>query len=452
MNIIRKAKDAANKRSIDAYGRSVELAIANHLLETGTFPTDINSLTVEYTGKKVVCNIMNIKKDGGLYLSQCSVNNVEVKDSKEEDGYYHYGTRDLTNKEIIDMYASSIKNAIKDYYDKNNVYPTDISELTLDYTGEAVSCDVEIYGDGAIYMTKCSISGIEIKDDTADGYYHYGTKRVKLLPLLLSKTNDASVTSYTDGNNHEMYTFNHPATVQTEALTDYRYIGNTPNNYVTFNNELWRIIGVFTVEDENGNKEQKIKIVRNDAFTDIMQWSSSNKNDWTTATLKDYLNGDYYDNLDSISQSMITNAKYYLGGSNIADNTAEGYYEFERGNSVISGRDIYWVGKISLMYPSDYIYTYANGVDSTCYTNISNCSSSLKENGWIYNNNNNNGWLLSPDSNVSFRVFIIFNNGNAGNSGNAANYIFVRPTLYLLSSVNIDSGDGTEQSPYQLRL
>ena len=37
MNIIRKAKTAADKRSIDAYGRSIEIAIAGYLLDTGAF-------------------------------------------------------------------------------------------------------------------------------------------------------------------------------------------------------------------------------------------------------------------------------------------------------------------------------------------------------------------------------------------------------------------------------
>ena len=41
MNIIRKARISADKRSIDAYGRSIELAIAGYLLDTGSFPTDV---------------------------------------------------------------------------------------------------------------------------------------------------------------------------------------------------------------------------------------------------------------------------------------------------------------------------------------------------------------------------------------------------------------------------
>ena len=50
------------------------------------------------------------------------------------------------------------------------------------------------------------------------------------------------------------------------------------------------------------------------------------------------------------------------------------------------------------MYPSDYSYTYALGVDNTCYTSGDSCSSSSgKTNGWIYNTNSNSvQWLLSP--------------------------------------------------------
>ena len=458
MSIIRKTKINARKRSVDAYGRSVELAIASYLMDTGTFPTNeqLPNLQIEYSGSNVVCNVMQMKKNGGLYLSQCKVNGIDGKDNSTEDGYYHYGTRDLTNSETIEMYANSIKSAANDYHDKNNTYPTDISELTLDYTGEEVSCDVEIYGDGAIYMTKCSISGIEIKDDTEDGYYHYGTKREKLIPLLLSKTNDISITSYTDGNTHEMYTFSHPATEQTEALTDYRYIGNTPNNYVTFNNELWRIIGVFTVEDENGNKEERLKIVRNEKLPSKMSWNSNNVNEWPTATLNTYLNGEYYNGLDEMSKNMIADTKYYLGGSNKNNGGAETYYSWERGTAVYNGRSTSWNGKIALMYPSDYTYTYALEVDNLCYTSEfwNDCAgSSGRTNDWIYNTNSNSQqWLLSTYSGNNSYVLLIFQGGTLGNNYPAESLVSVRPSLYLVSNIRIDGGTGEESNPYNLKL
>ena len=47
MNIIRKARISADKRSIDAYGRGIELAIASYLMDNGDFPTSIGELTVD---------------------------------------------------------------------------------------------------------------------------------------------------------------------------------------------------------------------------------------------------------------------------------------------------------------------------------------------------------------------------------------------------------------------
>ena len=375
MSIIKKAKISARKRSVDAYGRSVELAIATYLLDTGTFPTNeqLPNLEVEYSGSTVVCNIMQMNENGGVYLSECSVNGKEVKDSSTEDGYYHYGS-------IVEPPA---------------------------------------------------------------------------VQSLLAKANPVTVANYADGNTGEMYTFEHPATTQTGALTDYRYIGASPNNYVTFNNELWRIIGVFTVDDGNGNQEQRIKIVRNEKLSSNMAWDSNNVNEWSTATLNTYLNGDYYNGLDDTSKSMIADTKYYLGGSSVYDNLrGEDYYNFERGTTVYSGKSTSWNGKIALMYPSDYSYTYALGVDNTCYTDGYDCDgSSGKTKGWIYNTNSNTyQWLLSPYSDVSSGAFYLSGSGYVNNRGNVPSSFGVRPSLYLVSSIKIDSGEGTEQSPYRLKL
>ncbi len=454
MSIIRKAKISARKRSIDAYGRSVELAIASYLLDTGVFPTNeqLPNLQIEYSGNKVECSVMNMKKNGGLYLSQCKVNNIEVKDSNEEDGWYHYGTRDLTNSETIEMYGKAIEQALKEYHDINNTYPADISSLALNYTGEKVDADVLINKDGTVYLTNCRVSGISVD-------IVYGEDKTTAVDKLLSKTNDISITTYTDGNTHEMYTFDHPATEQTGELTDYRYIGANPNNYVTFNDELWRIIGVFTVEDENGNQEQRIKLIRNEKLSSDMAWNSNNVNEWGVAALKNYLNGDYYNSITSESKSMVVDTKYYLGGRAYDSTTHYGttseMYAWERGTTVHSGRSVSWVGKIGLMYPSDNYYTYSLEVDNICYNDGYNCKTNaggIPINGWIYNTNINSlQWLISPRSDDSSRVFHMEVSGciNGNTSGGTRG---VRPSLYLASDVKISSGDGSEQNPYVLSM
>ena len=105
MNIVKKAKDSANKRSVDGYGKAVELAVATYLLDNGDYPTTLDDLTVEYTGNEVVCNVKTLNEDGGVYLSECSVKGTEVKDSNNEDGYYHYGN--LSIGEVGDSESDS---------------------------------------------------------------------------------------------------------------------------------------------------------------------------------------------------------------------------------------------------------------------------------------------------------------------------------------------------------
>ena len=460
LNIIKKAKIAADRRSVDAYGRSVELAIASHIMDTGQIPTDLDALKVEYTGKTVVCRVKQMKENGGLYMSECSVNGKEVKDSSSEDGYYHYGTRDITNEEYIDMYGDALKASSLKYLEDNGSIVSDYKTLNIDYTGKEVACSVTINYDGTIYMENCTVAGTQVQDKT----YGEIVNPPSAASDLIEKANAVSVTNYNDGNRGEMYTFNHEATKQTTALIDYRYIGNDPNNYVTFNNETWRIIGVFTTEDSEGNTDQRIKLIRGEKLSSNIAWNSNGSNEWTTASLNTYLNGEYLTSLTDDAKSMIDNAKYYLGGraydSTTHYGTAPDMYTWERGTTVYSGRSTNWIGLIGLMYPSDYVYTYALGVDNTCYTDGYNCNTTSGGNplyGWIYNSNSNSNYGNMPQSILSHfsgsdnYTFVIAVNGDVDGTY-VSNSISVRPSLYLKSNIQIESGDGTEQHPYVFKL
>ncbi len=91
LNIVKRSKESANKRSVDAYGKSIELAVANYLLDKGEFPTNISDLEIEYSGEEVICNISLLNEDSSVYLSECKVGSSDVKDKNTSDGWYHYG-------------------------------------------------------------------------------------------------------------------------------------------------------------------------------------------------------------------------------------------------------------------------------------------------------------------------------------------------------------------------
>ena len=201
---------------------------------------------------------------------------------------------------------------------------------------------------------------------------------------LISKANPSTLlySDATDIQKAEMWTFSHDATIQKEATTDYRYIGNRycsyesdkyryfvnkngtcpkkynyirtrvsdgstssyilqsscptnsssytyecteltidgingvePNNYITYNNEVWRIIGVF---------DERIKIIKDDSLGN-MYWDYKNSgvgsstsnygsNDWSDSQLMYMLNPTSYKLKDGYSSD---GTYIYDGSGNI---------------------------------------------------------------------------------------------------------------------------------------
>ena len=451
LNTIRKVKDSVNMRSVDGYGRAVEYAMANYQLKHLKYPDNFDELEIEYHGNKVECDVSRINPDYSIYLSGCKVNGKYVKSDKNKDGYYHFGALKMTNQEYVDTYGNNLEDAIKKYHDEHNEYPSDYTILTVPLLDKEVSCSVETYSDGKVYLTKCSINNEEVLDSSSDdGYYQYGKKYPIATEYLVNKANGIDIVAYTDGNIHEMYTFNHASTQQTPALTDYRYIGNDPNNYVKFNSgEMWRIIGVFEVDDGTENYEKRVKLIRNDSIGG-KSWNSTNVNEWVNSSIQDFLNNTYLPNIDS--KNMIDNVKWYLCGIvNHATSSGETFYNSERGTAVSNAdRSKNWIGKIGLMYPSDYGFTYALGVDTTCFNRLANCNNGVPTSGWLYRSESTQ-WTITPNSMYTNHVFFYDSSG-------WVQYNYVRtsyetlPVLYLKSNVKIKSGDGTSLSPYEFEL
>ena len=133
MNIIRKARIAADKRSIDAYGRSIELAIAGYLLDTGKFPTEVSELTIEYSGDTVTCEITQINPDSSVYLSNCKVNNREVSNysygNDKTPKIYNVG--DIVTYNDIDFYVIKYSGSKDDSVTLLKAEPLTVDEVNL---------------------------------------------------------------------------------------------------------------------------------------------------------------------------------------------------------------------------------------------------------------------------------------------------------------------------------
>ena len=288
-----------------------------------------------------------------------------------------------------------------------------------------------------------------------------------------------------------------------------RYSGTNDavKNYVSFNNELWRIIGIFnTTNSDTNNQEKMIKLVRNDSigyfgYTNYLEEQAYRDgiNDWSQAVLMtelntDYLNESLSDNklwrsfdtnyqvdetefnkeyaIKKLYQDMIANAKWNYGGistitnNDFAELNAKNIYDYEQGDNRFDEKfSSSWNGKIGLISLSEYGYASSN---EECTNKMlgSYPYGDCTIDNWMlsYNsdekNKSNPSWTITPllgegiDSSGLFQVaftypdWLYLSYSHYGAYKNANVY----PSLYLKSSVIITGGTGTETDPYQLNL
>ena len=252
----------------------------------------------------------------------------------------------------------------------------------------------------------------------------------------------------------------------------YRYEGKNPNNYVWFNNEYWRIIGVFDNTSHGQSGKKLVKIMRSETLG-ILMWNNTDVNNWNSSTLNSLLKDSYYnakdgtatdycygDNYYSLKvncnytkkgiqseyRNMIENVTWYLGGYTTEEITADQFYKYEREGNVYSGRPTSGTGYIGLMYVSDYGYSVlASDCPRTTTLHQGYSSATCASKSWIYGKGND--WTItqySKSPNAVLRIspdgFIILQGGTSGYG--------VRPNLYLNDSVYIIDGDGSYENPY----
>ena len=284
------------------------------------------------------------------------------------------------------------------------------------------------------------------------------------------------------------------------AVTDYRYYGPSPNNYICLDMEgastcpdkhLYRIIGSIYEEKENTNRIKVIKATPlTDGTTKGYVWDSGTVNIWATITNGNYSNsltsgaslmkllnsgawwngtsGSYYNNnttatsvnftnykLSDKAKSYITTSRYYLGGYNASSGVMTNqFYTYERGTTRYNtNRPLYWDGYVGLMYPSDY--GYAAGNSCVTGTDPFKYAGGCKNKDWLWMTTSSDytggaEWLMSPRSGGSNLAFGVNSSGYVYGYGTVGGAGAARPVFYLTSSASISDGEGTSAAPYIL--
>ncbi len=246
--------------------------------------------------------------------------------------------------------------------------------------------------------------------------------------------------------------------VNTTYNNGYRYSGKQPQNYVWFNNELWRIIGSIPTTLKDKTVENRVKIIRAESIGGLIYNSSNSNLVWGSGnTLYTLLNSYYYGKKDGNGENLCkricnytnkgissdSNDYYgrmlidvYMNAGSVST-TVEGTYASEK--STLTSN----TAKIGIMTSSDYGYATSEIIYSNVY--LSDIDS-YGQNNWLYYQGQE--WTMTPNS--LYKMLRVY--GRIVNDGNAYNDAVVRPALYLNPDVYIISGKGTENNPYILGM
>ena len=342
------------------------------------------------------------------------------------------------------------------------------------------SCPVS-YGDGDTYITKLLAKEDELHNGLVQTTVeHNGTQYNAGIRYVGPLTGDNAV-------KNQVY-FNCESTDGTNVYGS--------ENYDYANNcEIWRIIGVFEVEDENGNKSQRLKII-NTASTFQASWDSSASgvnlgwgiNQWGPsgsyegADLMQLLNGYYIskpnseckynnalgqsgfaqtcttDSLKTAKMKPLTSVALSMATSAVWDTYAVSNSLFPITSSNASTAYLQEKG-ISNQYTGSSECVASGG--DTCNDGIERTTSwtglvglmSVSDigyaNGWLYNGTIS-PWSISPNSKSSGSDYVWLSGSSIAGCFNAYNAYGVWPALYLDSNVQIIGGEGIDGNAYKL--
>ena len=276
----------------------------------------------------------------------------------------------------------------------------------------------------------------------------------------------------------------------------YVYRGTDPNNYIEFNNELWRIVakesdGTYKIIrnellPQNSEfttmvfDESYHRLTQKNSYCDYPSWGcgvfaavsgefstpSGSKRGTVTedSSIKEYLNGTYYSSLSGTSKNQMTAHSFNIGAVDYLDESGSAADSLSKN---IAGEKMYtWSGNVGLANVSDILKASTNPLCKSATDQLN----PLMDSGTSTCNSN---YLLGLPDNTGFWTINAFGSEsgsgsgssdpagawdaavNEGMSGLAYYYAYndglggARPVLYLKSDTTLN-GSGTAEDPFTI--
>lgn len=211
--------------------------------------------------------------------------------------------------------------------------------------------------------------------------------------------------------------------LKSDSFNNYRYRGVNPDNYLSFDNKTWRIIGTFSGKNIGGDN--------NSYYTKIIYTETYQSTNFAPRVTSNWKSSNAY---NAVSQlySYITNTNYIYNAS--------WYFARIPRTSGINSSTVYKTEKMSSLtnsyfgIPSLSDYLFASFNESTI--------SGVGYNNWL---NNYEGYLLNYYNNYAW-----VNYRSTPKILNMQSTLKVYLVVYLKNDVIYTDGDGSINNPYTI--
>lgn len=266
---------------------------------------------------------------------------------------------------------------------------------------------------------------------------------------------------------------NNPSGFSQSTYNDRKYIfaDSSPNNYLSIDNGIWRIV---SVESDN-----TVKIVSLDGVSTA--YDLANNRTVASTYCEDVTKGCN----SLIQRSTLTNGQiegavennstihsymasiYNLAKSSIKAQIAEhsfnvGPVEIDNSttlaNVITQEEQDSYIGYFGLLSLSDFIYPTTSNLNSTVsslnldYNWLTNATDTIKWTGAPVYDSSTNVWAINYDKTIkNVNAKTTSDTVNTGGNDVTYNYVLL-PVAYLKSTAKILSGTGTQADPYVLEI
>lgn len=359
-------------------------------------------------------------------LSINYLNGNRIKDN----GQYKFS---ITNNSVNDIYYTVFADKIKKFGTVNYEVTTKENNLNIK---NKLDKENPVIVDGEIIKSGETINFILLIKDNEDTSFTLNVKKETEIEEYffntILKNNKVKENAVTKIGEEIAITNEGLIEDVDDAGITYYFRGKVDNNYVSFADNLWRIVRI--------NGDGTVRLVLNSATGELTSYHSD-FND-----IADYTKTDIYNNLNTWYTNNIKKYSDYVATSKFCyeNNKEEGKEFYNAHTRLVTniiptfnclGEKI--TGDVGLLTADEVIFAGAN---------LENDNTSF----YLYNKEINNLWWtssLARKTSTYFYPFIVNNNGKMTFNSEGNIYKSLRPVINITKKVTV-KGTGTETDPY----